>query len=149
MSMADGWARVTGRPQAVIVHVDVGIQALNYALHNASNGRAPVLIFAGLCPITGDGELAGSRTEYQHWIQDAPDQQSIVRQYCRYVGEVRTGRTIKQLVARALQFATSDPKGPVYLAGAREVMAEEIEPYQLDQKKYRPIGSAAFPAKAV
>ena len=32
MSMADGWARVTGRPQAVIVHVDVGTQALGCAL---------------------------------------------------------------------------------------------------------------------
>ena len=93
--MADGWARVTGRPQAVIVHVDVGTQALGCAFHNASNGRAPILVFAGLCPFTEDGELAGSRTEYQHWIQDARDQMSIVRQYCRHVGELRTGRTVK------------------------------------------------------
>ena len=149
MSMADGWARVTGRPQAVIVHVDVGTQALGCALHNASCGRAPVLIFAGLCPFTEDGQLPGSRTEYQHWIQDARDQKSIVGQYCRYVGELRTGRTVKQSVARALQFATSDPKGPVYLAGAREVMAESIEPYQLDQEKCGPIGPAALPTKAV
>ena len=149
MSMADGWARVTGHPQAVIVHVDVGTQALGCALHNASSGRAPVLIFAGLCPVTEDGEQPGSRTEYQHWIQDAQDQKSIVRQYCRHVGELRTGRTVKQSVARALQFAMSDPKGPVYLTGAREVMAEEIEPYKIDQEKYRPIGPAALPAKAV
>ena len=149
MSMADGWARVTGRPQAVIVHVDVGTQALGCALHNASCGRAPVLVFAGLCPFTEDGELPGSRTEYQHWIQDALDQKSIVNQYCRYVGDLRTGRTVKQTVARALQFATSDPKGPVYLAGAREIMAEAIEPYEIDQEKYSPIEPAALPAKAV
>jgi thiamine pyrophosphate-dependent acetolactate synthase large subunit-like protein len=149
ISMADGWARVTGRPQAVIVHVDVGTQALGCGIHNASAGRAPVLIFAGLCPVTEDGELTGSRTEYQHWIQDAPDQKAIVRQYCRYVGELRTGRMVKQTVARAVQFATSDPKGPVYLTGAREVMAEEIEPYELDQTGYCEIGRAALPASAV
>ena len=149
MSMADGWARVTGRPQAVIVHVDVGTQALGCALHNASCGRAPILIFAGLCPFTEDGKLPGSRTGYQHWIQDVADQGSIIRQYCRYVGELRTGRTIKQSVARALQFARSDPKGPVYLAGAREVMAEPLAPYEIDQTKYIPVGPAALPAKAV
>lgn len=149
MSMADGWARVTGRPQAVIVHVDVGTQALGCALHNASCGRAPVLLFAGLCSFTEDGKLPGSRTEYQHWIQDALDQKSIVGQYCRYVGDLRTGRTVKQSVARALQLATSDPKGPVYLTGAREIMAESIEPYQIDQEKYLPIGPAALPAEAV
>ena len=50
LSMADGYARVTGEPQAVVVHVDVGTQALGCAVHNASVGRAPVLIFAGLSP---------------------------------------------------------------------------------------------------
>lgn len=149
LSMADGWARVTGRPQAVIVHVDVGTQALGCGIHNASAGRVPVLIFAGLCPVTEDGELPGSRTEYQHWIQDAPDQKAIVRQYCRYVGELHTGSTVRQMVARAVQFATSDPKGPVYPSGAREVMAEEIEPCELDQEKYNAVHPSALPADAV
>ena len=51
LSMADGFARLTGKPQCVIVHVDVGTQGLAAAVHNASCGRAPVLIFAGLSPI--------------------------------------------------------------------------------------------------
>ena len=45
MSMADGYARVTGKPQCVIVHVDVGTQALGVGMHNASVGRCPVLVF--------------------------------------------------------------------------------------------------------
>ncbi|KAI9877632.1 MAG: hypothetical protein M1830_003247 [Pleopsidium flavum] len=150
LSIADGWARVTGRPQAVIVHVDVGTQALGAAMHNANTGRCPVLIFAGLCPFTESGEIQGSRTEYQHWLQDAPDQKAIVRQYCRYIGELRTARTVKETVARAMQFASSDPKGPVYLVGAREVLAEKVEePYTLNQEKFGPIGPAALPQTAV
>ena len=43
LSIADGYARVTGQPQAVITHVDVGTQALGCAIHNASIGRVPVL----------------------------------------------------------------------------------------------------------
>ncbi|CAG8982441.1 hypothetical protein HYALB_00007120 [Hymenoscyphus albidus] len=92
--MADGWARATGQPQCVIVHVDVGTQCLGAAMHNANTGRVPVLIFAGLCPYTEEG-LEGSRTEYQHWLQDAPDQKAIVAGYYRYTGDFRTGRTVK------------------------------------------------------
>lgn len=84
LSCADGMARVTGKPQAVIVHVDVGTQGLAAAVHNASCGRVPVLIFAGLSPFTQDGEMRGTRTEFIHYLQDAKDQGAIVRQYCRY-----------------------------------------------------------------
>lgn len=113
LSCAHGMALVTGRPQAVIVHVDVGTQGLGAAVHNASCGRAPVLIFAGLSPFTQDGEMRGSRTEFIHYIQDVPDQKQIVAQYCRYTGEIKTGKNVKQMIHRALSFAMSDPKGPV------------------------------------
>ncbi|KAK5135691.1 hypothetical protein LTR08_004992 [Meristemomyces frigidus] len=138
LSMADGYARLTNKPQCVIVHVDVGTQGLGAAVHNASCGRAPVLIFAGLSPYTIEGEYRGSRTEYIHWIQDVPDQKQIVAQYCRYTGEIKRGRNVKQLVNRALSFATSEPRGPVYLAGAREAMEEEIDPYKIDQAVWGP-----------
>ena len=147
--MADGYARFTSKPQCVIVHVDVGTQGLGAAVHNASCGRAPVLIFAGLSPFTLDGELRGSRTEYIHWIQDVPDQKQIVAQYCRYVGEIKTGRNVKQIVNRALQFATSAPMGPVYLVGAREVMEEELDPYALVQEHWGPVGPTALTEDAV
>ncbi|KIX97352.1 uncharacterized protein Z520_06804 [Fonsecaea multimorphosa CBS 102226] len=149
LSMADGMARLTNKPQCVIVHVDVGTQGLAAAVHNASCGRAPVLIFAGLSPYTIEGEYRGSRTEYIHWIQDVPDQKQIVAQYCRYTAEIKGGRNVKQMVNRALQFATSDPKGPVYLCGAREPMEEDIEPYHLDQQVWHPVGPAALPQDAV
>jgi thiamine pyrophosphate-dependent acetolactate synthase large subunit-like protein len=149
ISMADGYARVTGQPQAVVVHVDVGTQALAHGIHNASIGRAPVLLFAGLSPVTESGELPGSRTEYQHWLQDPHDQKAIVRQYCRYAGEIRSGLNVKQTVGRALQFASSAPKGPVYLAAAREVLAEEIQPYSLDQEQWGPLGPGALPDDAL
>ncbi|PPJ58329.1 hypothetical protein CBER1_04529 [Cercospora berteroae] len=139
LSMADGYARLTNKPQCVIVHVDVGTQGLGAAVHNASCGRAPVLIFAGLSPYTINGEYRGSRTEYIHWIQDVPDQKQIVSQYCRYTGEIKRGKNVKELVNRALSFAVSEPRGPVYLYGAREAMEEEIEPYTLDRKHWTPV----------
>jgi thiamine pyrophosphate-dependent acetolactate synthase large subunit-like protein len=149
LSMADGYARLTGKPQCVIVHVDVGTQGLGAAVHNASTGRAPVLIFAGLSPFTIEGEMRGSRTEYIHWVQDVPDQKQIVAQYCRYTAEIKTGKNIKQMVNRALQFARSDPAGPVYLCGAREVMEEDLTPYRLEQSYWNPVEPAALSEAAV
>ncbi|EFR00086.1 acetolactate synthase [Nannizzia gypsea CBS 118893] len=149
MSMADGYARVTGTPQCVLIHVDVGTQGLGPAVHNASVGRTPVFIFAGLSPFTQEGELRGSRSEFIHWLQDVPDQKQIVAQYCRYTAELKTGKNVKQMVNRALQFATSAPKGPVYLVAGREVLEEELEPYSLDQKLWSPILSSALPPDAV
>jgi thiamine pyrophosphate-dependent acetolactate synthase large subunit-like protein len=149
LSMADGYARFTGKPQCVIIHVDVGTQGLGAAVHNASCGRAPVLIFAGLSPYTIEGEMRGSRTEYIHWIQDVPDQKQIVAQYCRYTGEIKTGKNVKQIVNRALSFAMSDPKGPVYLYGAREPMEEDLTPYQLNLDYWRPVEPSALPPSGV
>jgi thiamine pyrophosphate-dependent acetolactate synthase large subunit-like protein len=149
MSMADGYARLTGIPQCVLVHVDVGTQGLGAAMHNASVGRAPVLVFAGLSPYTQDGEERGSRTEYIHWLQDVPDQKQIVAQYCRYTGELKTSKNVKQIVNRALQFAISDPAGPVYLVGAREVLEQELTPYQVEQSHWRAVNPSALPQDGV
>ncbi|KAH7039577.1 thiamine pyrophosphate enzyme, N-terminal TPP binding domain-containing protein [Microdochium trichocladiopsis] len=149
LSMADGYARQTNEAQCVIIHVDVGTSGMGAAIHNAAIGRAPVLIFAGLSPYTIEGEMTGSRTEYIHWLQDIPDQKQIVSQYCRYAGEIKTGKNVKQMVHRALQFATSDPKGPAYLMGAREVMEEVIEPYQVNPLHWKPVRPSALPQRDV
>lgn len=53
------------------------------------------------------------------------------------------------MVNRALSFATSDPKGPVYLCGAREAMEQEIHPYSVDQEFWHPVEPTALPASGI
>jgi acetolactate synthase-1/2/3 large subunit len=144
LSAAQGFAQASGRAQAVLVHVECGTQSLGGAVHNAANGRAPVLIFAGVSPITQEGELTGTRNEYVQWIQDVFDQRGLVRGYVRYENEIRTGKNIKQVVLRAMQFANSDPKGPVYLTGSREVMSEEVSPVRLNVDDWKPVSPMAM-----
>ena len=117
------------------------------AVHNAARGRVPVFIFAGLSPFTQEGELPGSRNEFIQWIQDVHDQRGIVREYMKYDNELRTGRNLKQIVHRALQFAHSDPKGPVYVVGAREVMEEAIAPAAVDPSFFAPLAPRAAPRR--
>jgi acetolactate synthase I/II/III large subunit len=141
---AQGFAQVSGRAQAVLVHVECGTQQLGGAVHNCAKARTPVLILAGLSPATQEGEARGSRNEFIHWLQDTFDQRGLVRGYMRYDNEIRLGANAKQIVHRALQFAYSEPKGPVYLTAAREVLEADIKPVHIDRSDWPPISAAAL-----
>jgi acetolactate synthase-1/2/3 large subunit len=148
LSAAHGFAQVTGRPQAVIVHVECGTQSLGGAVHNAAKGRVPVFIFAGASPGTQEGECKGSRNEFIQWIQDVHDQRGLVRGYMRYDNEIRSGANVKQLVHRAMQLARSDPQGPVYLMGAREVMEADAPRVEIHPDHWQPLSPAALAPEA-
>jgi acetolactate synthase I/II/III large subunit len=149
MTCAHGYAQLTGRAQAVVVHVDCGTQSLGGAVHNAAKARIPVFVFAGLSPSTQEGEATGSRNEFIQWIQDVPDQRGIVRQYMKYDNELRNAGNVKQIVHRSLQLAHSDPKGPVYLVGAREVMEAETRSVAIDVGEWPPIAQTPLTEAAV
>ncbi|ADU51967.1 thiamine pyrophosphate TPP-binding domain-containing protein [Thermaerobacter marianensis DSM 12885] len=149
LSAAHGYAQVTGRPQAVLVHVDCGTQNLGGAVHNAAKGRIPVLILAGAAPYTQEGERRGTRNEHIHWLQDVFDQRGIVREYMKYNNEIRTGKNVKQLVLRALQIAKSEPKGPVYLLAPREVLEEETVRADVEPQYWDPIAPSALSPEQV
>ena len=61
MHMAIGYFLVTGRPQAVMVHVNVGTANGMNGLLNAARGHVPVLFTAGRTPTNEDG-LTGHRS---------------------------------------------------------------------------------------
>ncbi len=139
ISAAHGFAQLTGQPQAVFVHVDVGTQNLGGALHNAYRCRVPVFILAGLSPYTIEGERKGGRDSYIQFITNTADQSGIVRGYTKLTGEFRSGKNMQQLAYRALQIANSEPKGPVYMTATREVLEEEGMDIHADMKKWQPI----------
>jgi acetolactate synthase-1/2/3 large subunit len=147
LSAAHGHAQLSGVAQGVLVHVECGTQALGGAVHNAAKGRVPVLIVAGTSPATQEGEAPGSRNEFIHWIQDVFDQRGLVRGYMRYDNEIRLGANVKQIVNRALQFAHSEPKGPVYLTAAREVLEADVEPVRIDRAEWPALAAGALTAQ--
>lgn len=122
LAAAHGYYAATGRPQAVLVHVDVGTQNLGSMLHNAQRGRAAAVVSAGRAPYTTDREVRGARDSYIHWLQEQMDQHGIVRNYTKWDYELRRPDQVGEAVARAFQVAASDPPGPVYLTLPREVL---------------------------
>mgnify|MGYP005840466023 CR=1 FL=1 len=119
---AHGYYAATGRPLAVLVHVDVGTQNLGSMLHNAQRGRAAVVISAGRAPYTTDREVRGARDSHIHWLQEQMDQHGIVRNYTKWDYELRRPDQVGEVIVRAFQIAASDPPGPVYLTLPREVL---------------------------
>jgi len=128
LSAAHGYAMVTRQPQLVLVHVDVGTQNLGASVHNAARGRVPVIVVAGLSPVSTHASAAGHRNEYIHYTQDAPRQSAIVDQYMKWCYELRDAQMTDLVVHRAHQLATSMPQGPVYLTAGREVWEARTAP---------------------
>ena len=125
VSMAHGWAMVTGRVPAVMVHVSVGTANGVCGVFNAARENVPMLFTAGRSPLTEEG-MAGARDVYIHWAQEMFDQAGMVRELVKWDYELKNGRQLETVVDRALALAASPPQGPVYLSLPREVLAERL-----------------------
>jgi len=138
VAMAHGYAMVTGRPQVVMVHVNVGTANASGGIINAARANAPILFSAGRTPLT-EGSLPGSRNRQIHWAQESFDQASMLREYVKWDYELRMGAQLETVVDRALALATTEPTGPVYLTLPREVLAERLQEIEyFDPPRLRP-----------
>jgi acetolactate synthase-1/2/3 large subunit len=148
VSMAHGYYLVTGRPQAVMVHVTVGTANGLGAIINASRTQVPVLFTAGRTPITEDGGLAGARDTHIHWAQEAFDQAGMLREYVKWDYELRQPAQLEAVVDRALELAMAEPRGPVYLTLPREVLAQPLAELAISSPARRQVASRRFPDPA-
>ncbi len=123
--MAMGYAAVTGRGQAVLVHVDVGTANTANAMHNLFRSRLPVLLMAGKAPYTSSNELVGSRDTYVHFVQEPVDQGALVRPYVKWEWTLPSGVVVKEALRRAHTIMESHPQGPVYFMAQRETLTQE------------------------
>src|SRR5262245_29407326 len=114
IAMAHGYAMVTGRAQAVMVHVIVGAANALGGVINAARAQVPILFSAGRTPLS-EGGLPGSRDRHIHWAQEAYDQAGMAREFVKWDYELRNFSQIETVVDRALLMAQAEPPGPVYL----------------------------------
>src|SRR6267378_1774164 len=126
VAMAHGYTMITGRPQAMMVHVGVGTANAVNGLINASRMNIPILFSAGRTPLTESGALPGARNNYIHWAQEHFDQGGMLREFVKWDFELRHPEQIGTAVDRALAIARSEPTGPVYLTLPREILASSF-----------------------
>ena len=143
--MAHGYYAVTGRPQAVMFHVNVGTANGICALINAYRDNVPILFTAGRTPLTEDGPH-GARSRYIHWAQEMFDQAGMVRESVKWDHELRGEERPDDVVARALEVAMTAPRGPVYLSLPREVLAAPaVDPDRPQRRWSAPAPAAPNP----
>ena len=125
LAAAHAYWNMTGRPQAVFVHVDAGTQNLGAMVHNVLRGRAGVVVIAGKTPYGEEGGPSGGRNRPIQWQQDVPDQPGIVRGYAKWIQEITRPEMLDRAIGRAVQVAASSPAGMAYLTVSRDVLMDQ------------------------
>ncbi len=126
IAMAHGYWLATGRPLALMVHVNVGLANTLMGVINAARDNVPLILLSGRTPF-GEGGRTGARDLPIHWGQEMRDQGAMLRELVKWDYELRQPEQAAELVDRALAIAMSPPMGPVYLSLPREVLCAEID----------------------
>ena len=122
VAMAHGAYAMNGRPQAVMLHVNVGTANAINNIINLNRDNIPLILAAGRTPITEKGKFGG-RNRYIHWGQEMFDQGGMLREAVKWDYELRVPEMITDVVSRAYEITMSSPRGPVYLSLPREPLA--------------------------
>ena len=145
MGMAHGYYLLTGRPQAVMAHTNVGLANCAIGAINAATEHVPVLLFSGRTPTTEAGRF-GARTVPIGWGQEMRDQAALVREASKWDYELRFPEQVPDVVDRAYAIAASTPKGPVYVSLPREVLCQPCPADALSASpRMRPVSVAPAP----
>jgi len=147
LSVAKGYAMATGRPQVILTHVLVGL------LHGAMELRAlytdnvPVILVVGQT-WTHDGEIHGG-TPGPHYLSftQVGGQQRLVQPYVKWSETPSSNENVLEIIARALDIASTDVKGPVLLALSRELLYEKAKKMRMPTRKPRPTRIQADPTE--
>ncbi|HZU04770.1 MAG TPA: thiamine pyrophosphate-requiring protein [Chloroflexota bacterium] len=127
LNAAIGYALVSHRPAATAAHVELG--TLNYggAIHNAWRNEAPILMTAGMPPLSYGRSRRGGRDQAVFWPQELYDYGQIVRQYVKWDHVLNPLENPGLVVSRALQLALAERQGPTYLVIPRDVAMLPLE----------------------
>src|ERR1700740_2905430 len=110
VALAHGYAKVTERPLAVIVHANVGLMHATMAIFNAWCDRVPMLILGA----TGPWDAA-RRRPWIDWINTASDQGALIRDYTKWDNQPGSVPAAYEALLRAVQMANTPPRGPTYV----------------------------------
>jgi thiamine pyrophosphate-dependent acetolactate synthase large subunit-like protein len=146
VAIAQGWAKVTGRPMAVVVHSNVGLFHATMAIFNAWCDRMPVLVLGATGPVD-----AVKRRPWIDWIHTAQDQGALVRNYVKWDAQPASPEAAREALLRAAWMAGTAPMGPVYVnldAAMQEAPLEQPLP-PLETARFVPGMTSAAPAELV
>lgn len=113
VAMADGYARVSGKPGVATVHVGPGTMNALGAMYSALRDRSPVIVLCG----QRDTRILG-----RDCLNEVPDLAEIPRQCTKWSVQIDRVDRLTEVISRAFQIALSPPQGPVFVALPKDVL---------------------------
>src|SRR6266576_1612344 len=117
VSMADGHARVTGRPSLAQVSTLPGSANAVGALYDTYRDRSPVIVTS----TNVDTRIVGRDSH-----TDGKDLVEMTKQFTKWSAEVHRSDRIPEFLNRAFKVAATPPTGPVYLSLPSNLLGESI-----------------------
>ena len=146
MGMAHGYYQISGKPQSVMLHTNVGLANGTNGAINAWCDQIPMILMSGRTPVMEKTRF-GARTVPIGWGQEMFDQTALVRECTKWDYELRFPEQVSELFDRAWAISNSTPKGPVYLSLPRETLCEQTPAEGLDAPSaMQPMITAPDPA---
>ncbi len=118
--MAQGYAKIEGKPMAMACHGVVGLQHATMAMYNAWCDRVPVLVMGG------NIMEADKRAPGAEWVHAGVDIGQIVRDFTKWDDQPASLQHFAESAVRAYKIATTPPMGPVFLSLDAELQENPI-----------------------
>jgi acetolactate synthase I/II/III large subunit len=118
--MAQGYAKMEGKPMAMICHGVVGLQHATMAMYNAWCDRVPVIVMGG------NIMEANKRGPGAEWVHAAVDPAALVRDFIKWDDQPVSLQHFAESAVRAYKVATTPPMAPVMLSLDAELQENPI-----------------------
>ncbi len=109
-AMAHGYAKVTGKPMALLFHGTVGVQHASMALYNAWCDRVPMIM------------LSGNHIDAAHRLPNVPtyhaaqDPNAMVRDFTKWDDQPMSLQAYAEAMVRAYKITMTPPMEPVAIS---------------------------------
>src|ERR1700676_245501 len=120
VGMAHGYAKVEGKPLAVMLHSTVGVQHASMGIYNAFCDRAPVYM------ISGNAIDATKRRPGVEWDHSVQDQAEMVRDFLKWDDLPISLPHFAESGIRAYKIAMTPPMGPVMLVADTDLQERPV-----------------------
>jgi acetolactate synthase I/II/III large subunit len=120
VAMANGFAKIDGKPLLVCAHGTVGLQHAAMAIYNSFCDRVPVYVILGN---TLDAAHRGGEVAWVHSVQDAC---SMVRDFVKWDDNPVSLQHFAESAVRAYKIAMTPPMMPVALVADTELQTDPI-----------------------
>jgi acetolactate synthase-1/2/3 large subunit len=136
VAMAHGYAKIEGKPLAVLAHGTVGVQHAAMAVYNAWCDRVPVYL------ILGNIVDASKRVPGVEWAHSVQDAAAIIRDFTKWDDLPASLTHFGESAVRAYKIAMTPPTLPVVIVADGEL---QENPISVDDKTHIPKLTLASP----